>query len=272
MAFPKVFMFNRKRKAPREIIENAGSVKKEHSFMKYSGENLKNTTLISGSWWTISNILKERLSWRMHNKAPYMRLHTHPYGSEESSAGLPSELDVKMFLYAGRSIKSAAVAQQDPGTKKVLGYTILRRTKNTPILIREYAARFNKKLGKRKYCDVKELNTDLNEYGDELQGFYARDAIDDFANKYNLNVKFLPAKGYEMSRIRGTFYPKKETKNLETKVGWILGIIFTLSILFVSFNMTGFAIANLSVKTSNFIGVGLFILGVVGSCFCFRKR
>ena len=40
-----------------------------------------------------------------------------------------------------------------------------------------------------------------------------------------------------------------------------------VGILFLSSNLTGFAISNLTNKTSSMIGTGFFILGIVGSYF-----
>ena len=45
-----------------------------------------------------------------------------------------------------------------------------------------------------------------------------------------------------------------------------------LGLFFLSPNLTGNVIANLTTKTSNIVGVGLFILGIVGSYFYFKKK
>jgi hypothetical protein len=47
---------------------------------------------------------------------------------------------------------------------------------------------------------------------------------------------------------------------------------FTLALLFFSPTLTGNAIANLTTKTSSIIGAGLFVVGIVGSYFYFKKK
>ena len=62
-------------------------------------------------------------------------------------------------------------------------------------------------------------------------------------------------------------------KGLEGKMPAVLtlgGVILGLGLF--SSNLTGNAIADLTIKTSNMIGAGIFVLGIVGSYFYFRKK
>jgi len=64
-----------------------------------------------------------------------------------------------------------------------------------------------------------------------------------------------------------------QQKDLEKKLTSIIGIsALTLSLIFLSPNLTGNAIANLTTKTSSIIGASLFIVGLVGSYFWFKKK
>jgi hypothetical protein len=66
---------------------------------------------------------------------------------------------------------------------------------------------------------------------------------------------------------------KKKKKNLEQRFPLIILLLsFGAGLIFLSPNLTGNAIANLTTKTSSIIGVGLFIVGIVGSYFWFRKK
>jgi len=65
---------------------------------------------------------------------------------------------------------------------------------------------------------------------------------------------------------------KKQTGGLEGFIPVISGIGILGAIFFLSVNITGNAIANLTTKTSSIIGAGLFVLGIVGSYFWFRKK
>lgn len=63
-----------------------------------------------------------------------------------------------------------------------------------------------------------------------------------------------------------------EKKLWDRKIAaFVMGITFLLSLLFLSGEITGNAVYNLSFKTTNFIGVGIFILGLV-VWFLLRKK
>ncbi len=61
-------------------------------------------------------------------------------------------------------------------------------------------------------------------------------------------------------------------KGLEGTLGIISLGGFLSSLLFLSSNFTGNAISNLTLKTANIIGVVLFLFGLVGAFFYFKKR
>ena len=69
--------------------------------------------------------------------------------------------------------------------------------------------------------------------------------------------------GEEMAKQRG----------LEKRLSSIIGISgIALALIFLSPTLTGNAIANLTTQTSSLIGAGLFIVGIVGSYFWFKKK
>ena len=55
-------------------------------------------------------------------------------------------------------------------------------------------------------------------------------------------------------------------------VGIASAVLMIGGLFFLSPNLTGNAIVNLTTKTSSIIGAGLFIVGIVGSYFWFRKK
>ena len=60
---------------------------------------------------------------------------------------------------------------------------------------------------------------------------------------------------------------------LEKRVTSILAICgLVLSLIFLSSNITGNAVANLTTKTSSILGAGLFFVGIIGSYFWFKKK
>jgi hypothetical protein len=61
--------------------------------------------------------------------------------------------------------------------------------------------------------------------------------------------------------------------NLENRLGSTTAIIgLTLATFFLSSNITGNAVANLNQPSLNFIGTGLFLVGLVGAFMYFRKK
>ncbi len=87
-------------------------------------------------------------------------------------------------------------------------------------------------------------------------------------NELNLKELYsLPDK-----EVRKRFFRKDKKYRLEKLVSIITISSLTLSILFLSPTLTGNSIANLTTKTSSIIGAGLFIVGIVGSYFWFKKR
>jgi len=77
---------------------------------------------------------------------------------------------------------------------------------------------------------------------------------------------------YRKGRIEGYLHKKgKQNKNLESAaVTSIIGIIG--GIFFLSPNLTGNVIGNMTNSTSNIIGAVLLVIGLIGSFFWFRSR
>lgn len=88
-------------------------------------------------------------------------------------------------------------------------------------------------------------------------------------DNFGIRRRFIPVGGYH---LRGSRFVKSDKKSLETKISGTTAIIGLLgSILFLSANLTGNVISNLSLKTSNMIGVVLFLVGVAGAFFYVRN-
>lgn len=66
---------------------------------------------------------------------------------------------------------------------------------------------------------------------------------------------------------------ERKKSKLERDIGRMTIIIsFLISIFFLSFNLTGNVISNLSLKTSNIIGLIFSFIGLVGGFFYFRNK
>ncbi len=139
------------------------------------------------------------------------------------------------------------IVQLSVKTGKVEGYLIFRKQK-----------KFNgpRNLGREEATEYKWLREEsCGKSPAELLS-----SIEDLAQKYGLRYKYLPAEGYEVSKNRAWFIKK----GLEGKVEGTTAILGLLaSIFFLSANLTGNAISNLSLKNSNMIGVMLFLFIVI---------
>ena len=69
------------------------------------------------------------------------------------------------------------------------------------------------------------------------------------------------------------FEENQRKKSLENTVFGIIGIIgFGVALLFLSTNLTGYIIGNLSQSSLNFFGAVLFLVGLTGTFFYFKNK
>ena len=286
-----------KKRSPREIIEGEKDSKLEHGYIKFPGEEMIPATL---------RIYKDKVDWnyekvkgmRYNNKGSYSGIHTHPYDPSKhtnrritEASPLPSGSDLKGFLKDDNA-KTIVIAQQNQDTGKVDGYFVLRKTKDTlPIGfshtdnseefkqkyfsgglingIKRIASTFFNiiKINKtaKKYEQLKFLSAALDEPE------YLSQAIDKIAQKYHLQYRLVPSEDYETDEDRTKFIKKK--RGLEEKLEMSIMIFsFITSFFFLSSNLTGNVIADLSAKTTSFLGAGLLIIGLVADFFWLRNR
>ncbi len=243
-------MAKAKIKSPTEIIENIDRPWLESSYSKYPGKELKHTSFARGPRIVTPNIPLAAL---FRKKKDRTWIHTHTSHEGYTTTVLPSQSDILYFL-EDKSSRYSGIAQTDPETGKVKGYLIMKKTKNT-LKARGHGDKLEKYL-----CGVRA----------PIKQF------EDLCTYFNIKYRFVPAKGFKYGGEE--FYPNsdvkiKKEKSLETKLALIIGIsALTLSLIFLSPNLTGNAIANLTTKTSSIIGAGLFIVGIVGSYFYFKKE
>ncbi|MDD5192201.1 MAG: DUF308 domain-containing protein [Candidatus Nanoarchaeia archaeon] len=93
----------------------------------------------------------------------------------------------------------------------------------------------------------------------EPQAYYAREEVRGRPN-------------YIKSRRKSFILRGKKDNNLETAAVATSILAFVGGIFFLSPNLTGNAIGNMTNSTTNIIGVVLFTIGIVGAFFYFRRR
>jgi hypothetical protein len=119
----------------------------------------------------------------------------------------------------------------------------------------------------------------MYQYGDKLKAkewakrmadaFY----IDNDSKSAGLNAESMyRAAGMDKESMKKRLETKRK-QNLEGKTSGIIGIVGVLGgIFFLSSNLTGNVIGSLNQSSSNFIGIGFFLVGLVGAFFYFKKR
>jgi len=242
------------RKRPVEIIENADK-NVEQIYVKFPGMNLID---VSQSNEENSTGVKKQLLKRLMEKydiKKYSSLHTH-MGDEPGSV-YPSRKDISKFLLRENE-QTMYIAQRNKETGKVEGYLCISKKRSFT--------------GKP---DSEKLDRDIDIYDIERGHNEFKSGLNLLAKKYNLKIKYLPEENFAISSFldEGKFVDKD---NLERKLKKIYPLIATLGFLcglfFLSTNITGNAIANLTNKTTSFLGTGLLIIGLIVGFFWLRGR
>jgi len=114
-----------------------------------------------------------------------------------------------------------------------------------------------------------QIERDIEWYARNMMANRMCIGMEDLAAKYNLQYKFVPEKGYFFNQGSLRFEKKKLEQIVSTvvAVGGFLGSLF-----FLGSNVTGNAIGNLSKNSGSGIGIILFLIGLAGVFFYFRKK
>ncbi len=130
MAF-NLFKNKKKRESPTRIIEKDKNPRKEQYFIKRLGKDLEECASIREARYVITDIEKARNYLKKTGEKPLTELHTHPTKKGESGGANPSTQDIVQFLRE-KNIKTSIIAQQNPKTGRVEGYTFMTKTEETP--------------------------------------------------------------------------------------------------------------------------------------------
>jgi len=296
-------MVEKKRyRSTREVIESTNNPKVEHPFIKYPGREAEDIIDPEKSTETSLRVNKQKYEELLKNNKGerYTFIHTHPSESPRYSfftwlkapevgrtankrmkdiAALPSGADMKTIIY-NRRIKTSAIAVRNPETGEVLGYNVIKKTKQTPQIggqegivspwfFLKYLVGFDQYSNDAVRYDGKRAKA-LNKNDPAI----ARHAYEELLDKYHLKSRFVPAEKYKPNKQSTAFVPK-ENSGLEGKVAGIaVSILLVTSIFFLSANLTvtGNVITSLNKATTNWIGGILFVIGLIGAFYYFRKK
>ena len=193
------------------------------------------------------------------------------------SPSIPSKPDFVDFI-SDKNNQFMEIAQRDPVTGKVAGIYFFKKTKSTPFI--------------PSFSESEKRDKSENIYASQLEQydsnvvFDSKRKIDESQLKSNqeylnrtvetlgLRARYVPTKGYTYKQGFGFVKDDKKNKDsLERKVTSIIAAgCLVSSMLFSLNNLTGNTIADLSVKTSSFIGAGLFMIALIAGFFWFKNR
>lgn len=236
------------KRSSREIFESTKTPKRERVYIQFPGEEMQDVTLFSLPFMSHPDYKKISELKEQHPGEKYSFRHNHP---DKGIFGtiVPSSSDLQIILN-DREIKTGGIAQQDYRTGKLKGYLIIKPSKKA------------KRMGNFSslFYDVASI----------ISPSYATGWIQ---QKYGLRFRFLPAEGYKLNKRGTKFIPRGgEDSGLTKRVAIIITIsALTLSILLISPNLTGNTIG-LNPAISNWIGILLFILGIVGAFWYFKIK
>lgn len=242
-----------KKRSHKKIIEETQNSEVEHAYIKFPGRELQEIKSHSTPdyVYTDSKDIEQKL--KQSHSDEYTFLHTHPVperfwflpasNTEARKLIYPSVGDIYELMRDPKR-REGVIATRGTKTGKVYGYLILRKTKETPVI------------GENGENATPANQYPLYRYPSETVEDYQRD-LENICRAYHLK--------YRMVGIAGV-----KRKKVAITMTLILSITFGL--FFLSSNITGNAIADLSNKTTSFLGAGLLIVGLVAGFFLMKAR
>ena len=253
-----------KRKTPKRVIEDAPNPENERRFIKYPREEPIDITSYAGPSEVRPKLFKRWLEFKKHKNKNYTDIHTHK-NDPDYIAIFPSWQDISSFLLDNNN-KTMVIAIKDKEGKNVLGYSIFSKTEKTPKIfsffddiIEAFSFGFYQNPSKKK------LNQDATNFN---KGPY-RQNLDYIKEKYHLKERMVPAEGYKFDE-KSSLAIKKS--NLEKIAEVISFLIFFSGLFFLSSNLTGNVVSNLSQTSTNFIGLILSMIGIFAIISYLRKQ
>lgn len=277
----------KKKKSPREVIENAEKPHMESSYVKFPGEEVKDVSGRRGRFDTESS--RNRMIKESKGKQDYTSIHTHPtnipyfslpnlldnlFGgkiarlfrkkqqSDSKSFSFadvyPSSGDIKTFLIdkkdTGLVEKTSVIVGRDYKSGETGKSFIMKKTSRTPVI-----------------KGFRSLNEDslFRDYGKQI-GPYRRDTdkgleiLGVIADKYQFQFRFLNEEG------RTDLKYNPNPTNLEGRMAASV-LVFLSSLVLMSFKITGFSIYNISANSLSIIGGGLFFISLILMLLFFKK-
>lgn len=239
-----------KRKNPKEVIETEKKPAYEHAYIKFPGQEMISVEAKSREEkvWTDNQKITKLLN--QYRKENYSLIHTHPVDKyNEMGSQFPTAHDFETFMTHPK-MKTMVVAQTDKKTGEIISYFVARKKQRVP-------HKPEKSFFKR--CLNKLLEGSPND--PFTRSVFLQD-YDLFKNERKLDEV---CKGLDL-KYKLVYVKEKKAPLLIISLTLLASIFLSLS------NLTGFAIAGLSQKTSRILGAILFVLGILGIYIWFKRK
>lgn len=109
------------RKSPREVIESVSDHELEELWLKLPRQDPESVSTLRGYGYVEGGIPERYADKR------FMEIHTHPFKSR--GYRYASFQDCRIF-FSNRNAKASVIAQTDPGTGELIGYSVYRKKKD----------------------------------------------------------------------------------------------------------------------------------------------
>lgn len=116
--------------------------------------------------------------------------------------------------------------------------------------------------------EKEQMKDEIEFYERNMLAHRLNQGLDRLSTRYNLQYRFVPAKGYSLQDYRF----KKKQSGLEKTSGIVAILSSIAGLFFLSNNITGNVIGSLNTSTLNILGVVLLLVGLVGAFFWLKKK
>lgn len=242
-----------KKRSNKKIIEKTPNSKVEHAYLKFPWQELEEISGHSTPKYVYVNPkdIEQKLEQSPYDE--YTFLHTHPVpekfwffpvsNTDVRKLSYPSVGDI-FELMGDPKRREGVIVTRGTKTGKVYGYLILRKTEKTPVI------------GENGENDTPVKQYPLYRDPSDTVEDYQKD-LEKICEAYHLKYKMVGIAGVKRKKV---------------VIAPALILSLTLGLFFLSSNLTGNVIANLSNKTTSFLGVSLLIIGLVAGFFWMKAR
>lgn len=218
------------KRRPKDVIEESQPANVEQAFVKQPGKEMRHIgkgTSMGVNYQCVDNnhqIIHTHLAKISEGDKEVQQIIKDSNVEEqdfikmhENIAALHSAGDFEGFFLEPRQ-KFSTVAVRDPKSSELLGYNVIKKTKQTPAFVTDSS--FNPK----NLWELLKLDLEIGSTYKDIVALYKsradstrqnspsiyKDAYDSFLKKYGLKSRLVPAEGYELNEYKTAFVKKEE--------------------------------------------------------------